>query len=320
MSAFYENGEELLLDLSPVFKRRYALDGDLWLGCTLGCVFCYYRWIRVSRDYIGTGRLKRLATAEEMVNFLENSKIFLPKDILILGARGDASMYPKELLEFLRISSSRLKDNIVLALHRAPVTEYIVEAFNYPLFRFGTTVTPRAYDLGWTKVREDLQLKGLERLLASGVPEDRVSVEVGPLSHLNIEHGIRVLEKLEEIGFKNVIVRGVAFGSFGVDRERELEKMLEIGFISRDMIKNVEDHEYYVIKNFLDERLYNMLKEKFGFRVHRNTYTFYNEVWNVPVAGNRRNRVRIPRPPKVSVDAVAEAVAKYGLNVRDVIA
>lgn len=100
----YSNGEEFLLAESPVFKRRYAYDGDLILGCAIGCRFCYYRQISASKDYIGTGRLKRLATPEEMVEFLKESKLFLPTDIIILGARGDASMYPHEVKRFLEIA------------------------------------------------------------------------------------------------------------------------------------------------------------------------------------------------------------------------
>jgi len=67
------NGEELLLGTSPVFKRRYTHNGDFLLGCRIGCRFCYYRWIGASRDYIGTGKLKRLCKPEDMLEFIENS-------------------------------------------------------------------------------------------------------------------------------------------------------------------------------------------------------------------------------------------------------
>jgi hypothetical protein len=35
------SGEELLLAVSPVFKRRYTHDGDLVLGCHYGTLHCY---------------------------------------------------------------------------------------------------------------------------------------------------------------------------------------------------------------------------------------------------------------------------------------
>jgi len=178
----YTNGEEMLLAVSPVFKRRYIHDGDLWLGCYYGCKFCYYRWIRVSKDYIGTGKLKRLATPEQMVEFLKNSKLFLPKDVLILGARGDASMYPKEVLEFLNLikNDEHFKENIILALHRGPASELMKKALlEHPNFRFGTTITPKAYELKWTKVKEEAQITGLKRLLEAGIDPDRISIEIG---------------------------------------------------------------------------------------------------------------------------------------------
>jgi len=34
-------GEYLLLSHAPLFKRRYTVDGDVVLGCTHGCLFCY---------------------------------------------------------------------------------------------------------------------------------------------------------------------------------------------------------------------------------------------------------------------------------------
>ncbi|MEM1520448.1 MAG: hypothetical protein QXK42_02805 [Candidatus Korarchaeum sp.] len=168
----YENGEELLLATSPVFKRRYAHDGDLVLGCKMGCKFCYYRWIRASRDFIGTGKLKPLTTPRGMVEFLKGSKLFKGRDLLILGARGDASMYPRDLLRFMELTDGDpyFRDNIVLALHRAPATETILDCSGFRNFRFGTTITPRAFELGWTVVPEERQIERLKWLVESGFP------------------------------------------------------------------------------------------------------------------------------------------------------
>jgi len=318
----YTNGEEMLLALSPVFKRRYALDGDLWLGCRLGCKFCYYRWINASKPYIGTGKLKRLATPEQMIEFLKKSRLFLPRDILILGARGDASMYPHELLRFLQLirDDKFFKNNIILALHRAPATPVILKCFEaFEGFRFGTTVTPRAFTLGWTKVPEEKQIERLKWLVDSGVPTSKISIEVGPLNSLNIEEGVKTLQVLAEIGFKDVIVRGAAFGTFGVDREKELHKMLEMKFIEPEMLAVREGHEYYLVKNFLTEQAYKWIQEQVpSIRVHRYTYTFYKEMWGVPVARNRRNKVRISAPVKHSEETMRRTVEKYGLKVNSV--
>jgi DNA repair photolyase len=318
----YASGEEWLLAVSPVFKRRYAHDGDLLLGCTIGCVFCYYRWISASRRYIGTGRLKRLATPEEMVSFLKGSRLFLPKDIIILGARGDASMYLNEMLEFTKLfhEDHFFGDNLVLALHRAPVNRFIEEAMEYPRFRFGTTVTPKAYSLKWTSVREEDQLRGLKCLAEKGFDTGRVSIEVGPLNSLNFEDGMKVIERIADLGYRHVVVRGSSFGSFGVDREAELKKMLDLKFVTKEAVEQArEKHEYYVVKNFLTPEAYRLIQDRFpDVNVHRHTYTLYHGVWNVPIAGNRDNMVRVCFPLKHSVGHVRKTVEKYGILVDDV--
>ena len=158
----YVNGEEMLLALSPVFKRRYTHDGDLILGCRYGCEFCYYRWISASKDYIGTGRLKRLATPEQMVEFLKKSKLFLPRDILILGARGDASMYPQEVIDLLRLikEDEYFRDNIILALHRAPASETMKLALlEYPSLDLAQQLRQKHTSWDGQKLKKNLRLK-----------------------------------------------------------------------------------------------------------------------------------------------------------------
>ncbi len=318
----YTNGEELLLAKSPVFKRRYTHDGDLMLGCRYGCEFCYYRWISASKDYIGTEKLKRLANPEQMVEFLKNSKFFLPKDILILGARGDASMYPREVFKLLELikEDEQFKDNIILALHRAPASMLMEKALlEHPNFRFGTTITPRAYELGWVKIKEESQMAGLKRLLGAGIDADRISIEIEPLNSENIDEGMNILKQLEELGFRNLMVRGVAFGTFGVDREKELKKMIELGFIDPSLLKVPEKHEYYMVKNFLTPDAYKKLQEQVPkMKIHRHTYTYYRDVWKVPVALNRDNKVRISKPTIHSEQEVKKVVQKYGLKVENI--
>jgi hypothetical protein len=231
-------------------------------------------------------------------------------------------MYPQELLEFLELISADpyFDHNLVLALHRTPASKYILEAFEYPHFRFGTTITPRAYALGWTKVKEDLQLQGLKRLIDAGIPTSKISVEVGPLCSLNLNKGIETLKRLEELGFKDCMVRGVAFGTFGVDRAAELKKMLEMGFITEEILRQSQEaHEYYVVKNFLTPRAYEWIQEQTpDLRIHRYTFTFYRNVWNVPIANNRGNQVRVSAPVQHSENQVAKTVQKYGLEVESV--
>ncbi|MEM3740182.1 MAG: hypothetical protein QXP84_05230, partial [Candidatus Korarchaeum sp.] len=127
---------------------------------------------------------------------------------------------------------------------------------------------------------------------------------------------VRILKVLREIGFENLVVRGAAFGSFGVDRQLELEKMMRMGFITPEMLEERRKHEYYVVKNFLTPRAYEWIEEQVG-RVHRYTYTLYSEVWGVPIAGNRGNEVRISRPTGHSEEDVRRVVEQY-LDVESV--
>lgn len=315
----FTNGEELLLAKSPVFKRRYIHDGGLMLGCKYGCQFCYYRWINISQDYIGTGRLKTIATPHQMIKFLKNSKLFLPQDVLILGANGDISMYPHATLEFLELmkQDKHFKDNLVLGLHRAPATNHILQAMknHSQNFRFGTTITPQSYELGWTKIKDEDQLEGIKKIIGSGADPDHISVEVGPLNSENIEKGIKILHQLNQIGVKNLMVRGIAFGSFGVDRDREFIKMKELGFIDPVEFNPNEQHDYYVVKNFLTPKAYQWLQEQTpNLIIHRHTYTFYRDIWKVPIAGNRSNKVRFSRPAIHPIEYVETIIKKYNLH------
>ncbi len=163
-------------------------------------------------------------------------------------------------------------------------------------------------------------MAGLKRLLGAGIDADRISIEIGPLNSENIDEGMNILKQLEELGFRNLMVRGVAFGTFGVDREKELKKMIELGFIDPTILEKQEKHEYYVVKNFLTPEAYKKLQEQIPkTKIHRHTYTYYREVWKVPIALNRDNQVRISEPTIHSEDKVKKVVEKYGLKVENIL-
>jgi len=309
-------GEALLLARSPVFKIRYTLDGDLEMGCTVGCIFCYYRWVPVSRPYFGTGRLRPMASPQEMTTFLLNSRLFDDNAVLILGARGDASMYPDDLLKFLEIFPG---PNLVLALHRPAADEHILTAFEDPRFRFGTTITPMGLEKGWTPVSQEAQVAGLAMLMEAGVDPDRVSVEVGPIIPETVPQAADLLRRLQEIGLRHVCIRGVSYGALGSDPEEaagERQKLQRVGFLPGQIRQGdgTDGHRYYELKNVLPDGALDRLSEAAGgMRIHRRTYTLYRDVWGVRIAKNRANRVRIPSSPKMSPEEVQGILADYSL-------
>jgi DNA repair photolyase len=142
-------GEYLLLKNAPPFKRRYAVDGDLVLGCTIGCSFCYYRMIDATAPFIGAGMLKRLATPEEFAEVVANSKLISERSLVIMGARGDVSMYPDEVPKVLEAAERLGVGARFLTLRRAPydraVTEHLAAFDN---IYCGTTITPKAREVG----------------------------------------------------------------------------------------------------------------------------------------------------------------------------
>ena len=310
-------GEALLLARAPVFKVRYTWDGDLALGCTIGCVFCYYRWVPMSRAYIGTGALRPLASPDEMTAFLLDSRLFDENSLLILGARGDASMYPDDLLRFLEVFPG---PNLILALHRPAADVHILHAFEDPRFRFGTTITPGAYERGWTSVVEGAQLSGLAWLVEQGVDPDRISIEVGPLTADTLPLGEAVLRRLRGIGFRHACVRGVSFGALGSTEEEaqaERKKLRRRGFLDGNIPAGAgaEGHKYYDVKNALPPDAPDHLAEVAApMRLHRRTYTLYRDVWGVAVARNRSNRVRIPATPRMTPEEVEAILSDYGLR------
>ena len=312
-------GEAVLLARAPVFKIRYTWDGDLTLGCDIGCDFCYYRWVPMSRGYIGTGRTRPIANADEMSAFLLSSKMFDEDTLLILGARGDMSMYPNEMQRFLEVFPS---DNIILALHRPAADERVLRMFQDPRFRFGTTLTPGAYAAGWTPVSEEAQLFGLAMLVERGIDPDRISIEVGPLTADTLGGGLVLIRALGNLGFRHICVRGVSFGALGNSPEEtkaERERLQRKRFLEREVpvAGGADGHKYYDLKNHLPDGAWERVldvADLTGMVIHRRTYTFYRDVWGVRISKNRGNKVRISQEPTMPPGQVKKILAEYGLD------
>ena len=315
------SGEYILLKYAPVFKLRYTADGDLILGCTIGCQFCYYRMIDGTAPYIGTGELRRLATPEEMALFVEGSRLVRDADLLILGARGDASMYPDEIVdtaEALRGLGTR-----ILCLRRAvygrDVAEHLASIDN--IF-YGTTITPHARETG-SPVDEEAQLTGLEKCIEAGGDPGRISVEVGPVTPKNIVAVPHILRRLAEMGFTSFIYRGISLGAGGISEEKIVERLRATGFLYRPA---PEKREYfYILKNHLEgwmEEAILGMAEEYGLRAYRHTGIFYASEWGVKVPLNRRNRVRremmrFARP--TTPRRIWRTLEEYGYRPTDVV-
>jgi hypothetical protein len=285
-------GEYLLLKNSPIFKRRYAADGDVVLGCTIGCSFCYYRMIDATAPFIGTGMLKRLATPEEFAQAVAGSKLISERSLVIMGARGDASMYPDEVPKVLEAAEKLGVGAKFLALRRAPYDKAVAEHLaSFDSLYYGTTITPKAREMG-TPASEEHQLDGL-RFVADF--HRRVSVEVGPINLRNIDALRGILKALRDLGWDAAVYRGVSAGSWGIDRSAILNRLLKAGFLTEEQVRRSEQSYFYAVKNDLDAVLEAAVVEAFrdaGIKPYRHTGQFYAERWGIPVAKTRQNKVR----------------------------
>jgi nitrogen regulatory protein PII-like uncharacterized protein len=284
----YTNGEHYLLLTAPFYKKRYTVDGDFIIGCTIGCQFCYYRWIEGTSDLIGTGKLKRVATPETMAEFIENSKIIRKnKDILMLSARSDASFQTKDIGRFLEIYPHQ---NKVFILHRGSFSKRTVDDVEDPRVVYCTTITPGGHELGWTSIKEELQIKDIEELLKNNIPAERISIEVGSINEHTVDKALEIIQTLKSMGFQFLTYRGVSIGSFNVDPQEE--KLEEIKFKTGQKENAPETHSYYKIKNYLSDELENKIRNISGIRLHRFTGTLYREEFNIEVPYNRHNKYR----------------------------
>lgn len=285
-------GEYLLLGHAPLFKRRYAVDGDVVLGCTIGCSFCYYRMIDSTAPFIGTGRLKPLVTPEEFAEAVVRSKLISERSLVIMGARGDASMYPDGVARVLEEAERLGARARFLALRRAPYDEKVrghLESFGN--IYYGTTITPKAREMG-TPVSEERQLEGLR--FAADFPH-RVSIEVGPINARNADALRGILKALRDLGWSAAIYRGVSAGSWGLNRSAVLGRLLKSGFLTEEHLRRAKSGHFYAVKNDLDAALEAAVVEAFlaeGIKPYRHTGQFYADRWGVPVAKTRGNRIR----------------------------
>jgi len=305
------NGEHLLLGGTPpgwpgpsvkpafFYKRRYTWDGDIILGCTIGCSFCYYRWINNTYMNFGRGKegLRRIGEPEEAVKFLEQSRLFAPKrDIIMLCARSDGSMQISEITRFLHAFKH---SNWIFVLHRAPFSPRELEEWGKDdRVVYCTTITPKPPESGpfsWTPIRAEDQIEGIRFLIKNGIPHKRISLMLGPFNTNNVDAGVKLIKILGEMGFKFATYRGCSIGNFGVAPDRD--RLRQEGFLDgfQDESSAPEGHDYYKMKNWLapevEEKLLQAGKEA-GMRLYRFTGELYKNEYGVPIAYNRHNHWR----------------------------
>ena len=333
----FENGEHFLLGGRPVewgqgaeippayfYKKRYTWDGDPeFVGCAIGCSFCYYRWIDNTESTIGTGRkgLRRIGSPEDAAEFLGESKLFRPeRDIVLLCARSDGSMQVDSCTAFLQAFRHNTP---VFFLHRGYYGAKQLESWGSDSRAvFATTITPKPPDSGpgsWTPIKAEGQITGLRFLLEHGIPHRRISVMVGPFNANNVEAGVELILTLGGMGFPFVTYRGCSVGNFGVSPDDE--RLRKEGFLDggQDEKSSPGGHEYYRMKNWLaptvEEKLL-VAGEKANVRMYRFTGTLYEREFGRVVARNRNNRWRrsIGAWDKVEVSKLDAFLRSLGYN------
>ncbi|PIR21928.1 MAG: hypothetical protein COV44_10580 [Deltaproteobacteria bacterium CG11_big_fil_rev_8_21_14_0_20_45_16] len=306
------NGEHLLLGGTPpgyvgnpvlpayFYKRRYTWDGEPeFIGCAIGCSFCYYRWINNTVDTIGTGKagLRRIGPPSGAAQFLEQSKLFgANRDIVMLSARSDGSMQVESVTQFLHEFTL---PNWVFVLHRGYFGARQLEQWGRDSrVVYCTTITPKPPESGpgsWSPIDPDRQLAGIQYLLDNGIPHQRISIMTGPFNSNNVDAGVELLHTLGAMGFEFVTYRGCSVGNFGVAPDDD--KLRDEGFL--DGGQNEESapggHDYYRMKNWLAPAVEHALLaagKRAGLRMYRFTGTLYKNEYGVSVAYNRNNRWR----------------------------
>jgi len=313
----YTNGEHYLLLYSPIFKRRYTVDCDIVMGCSIGCQFCYYRWVAGASEYFGTGKLYPLCSPEELAEILETSRIVRKdKDGIMMCARSDGSIQLNKVEAFLRAFRYY---NLIFLLHRGYFDRRQLEAFEADKrVIFCTTLTPAGKQLGWTPIDEYKQLEGISFLVQNGVSPRRISVEVGPINENNINQAVDILQKLQDIGLEFATYRGVSVGMFEMPSPEN--ELINKGFLTTQK-PNAEDHAYYHIKNFLTPELQAKLCGAVNkMRLHRFTGTLYRDEFGLDIAYNRKNRRRkeLGPFPEADLSAIRQYVANLGYPVEKV--
>lgn len=238
-------GKELLAELfciSPMFKLRDCLDGDFVIGCNIRCKFCLLRMFRAShtewRNYfdrlLDEGRFVRLATPRGMIEFLKASKWFVPGMPMIIGGRSDANTQWADIKAFMPMLRELAPATRVFVLHRAPFPLWVADWMETEDSRqalLGTSITPDGPAMG-TPVREQAAVAGLLPIVARH-GQDRLSIEVRPVTEGNFDAAVRVLEMLADIGISRIIVGGLCFGGALLERT---EQFAERGLVTEQIL------------------------------------------------------------------------------------
>jgi len=301
------NGENFLLLHTPFFKQRYSISVNFYVGCRISCEFCYYKMSKLTETlFRPNSRLRKVGDAETLLRILKEATLISPAPITAC-ASSDASM-PENRKELEKLFKKLPSEYKVFMLHRPPWTKQEIDLFkDYPNAIFSTTITPLAYEKEWNRIKDNSQIQGLKRIRESGVPPERISVELGPITRENFEASIEIARRLYEEGIvKYVTIRGVSLGSYDEIGDLTNEKLIRENFIERDEYekqkktyryydgKEEKPHEFYIVKNYIPKELLNEFYEKVpkGLSVHRITPTLYKEEFGYPISLSRNNKPR----------------------------
>lgn len=319
------NGEHLLLGgipdagipPAPFYKRRYTWDGDTVVGCTIGCQFCYYRWIDTTAATIGAGRAALRAVDPDPATWLAHSALFDPdNDLVMLCARSDGSMDGAGITAFLQRFTA---PTTVMVLQRGVAREPMISAWGADArVVFCTTLTPDGDRLGWTPIDPLRQIAGLARMQRAGWTVRRISVMLGPITAANVTAALTLMERLADLGLPFLTYRGASVGSFGVTPDRD--HLRRIGFLTGQPQHAPPGHDYYAMKNVLEPAVEERIRAhgaRLGLRLYRTTGALYRDEFGVRIAYNRNNRWRRalgswPRLTLTDLMALQETLRAWG--------
>ncbi|MEM1551035.1 MAG: hypothetical protein QXH03_00005, partial [Candidatus Bathyarchaeia archaeon] len=289
---------DLLLS-HPFFKRRYAVATDMFVGCRIGCEFCYYRWTPFAPHFRRGASLLPLCSPRDYWNVLLESKLIRPGDIILFCARSDFSMpenraaFSEFLEKYFDPSQKPLR---FLLLQRPPWKKEDWEKFREHPVIFGTTITPCAFQKGFNSVRDDAQIRGLVELREAGCPPERISLELGPILPDTVEAAVEIARVLYLNGVLTFLVyRGSSLGPGDHRKLREKGFWTELKPYTYFDGKEEKPHEYYQLKNYIPpetEKRFLEGVEGIGLRIYRHTGHLYAKEFGARVAVTRNNRLR----------------------------
>ncbi|MCS7284875.1 MAG: hypothetical protein NZ527_04070 [Hydrogenobacter thermophilus] len=324
------SGEAVLCLNHPVYKRRYGVSTDFYLGCRIACKFCYYRFGDTSAYFHRKAQLKKLASPEAYANIIQNSRLVRDGDLVLINARSDLSMpeSKKAVLEFFEKHLPRKRVTYLL-LQRGKYSVWHWKQFkDFPVL-FGTTITPLASARNFNTVHELAQIKGLIRMREAGCPPERISIELGPVfpdkealsAALNI---VRFLAQEEIISF--LTFRGPSVGLYGEAWLGEIEALKKKGFYRHfkaytyNTGTEEKPHEYYKLKNYVPESVVQAFTEeakKCGINIYRHTGHLYAKELGIRVAANRNNRVREDMRQYISQETLKMTAEEFAKKLKE---